>query len=104
MQIDYAQSDFGKTGNWRDPAANTLFGAEELAGNIAYYKAHPANNVDPLRAAIAAYNCGRGNVARAIRNSMDVDSYTAGHDYSHDVMRRFAWFKANGFGGAAQGM
>jgi hypothetical protein len=98
MQVDYAQSDFGKTGNWRDPAANILFGTEELAGNIAFYKAHPSPNVDPIRAATAAYNCGRGNVGRAINNGVDVDSYTTGHDYSRDVLRRYAWFKANGFG------
>jgi Transglycosylase SLT domain len=97
MQVDYAQSDFGKTGNWQDPAANVLFGAEELAGNIQYFKSHPHGDADPLRAAIAAYNCGRGNVNRAITSNVDVDAFTTGHNYSRDVTARAAWFKANGF-------
>lgn len=97
MQVDYAESDFGKTGPWQDPEANVLFGAEELAGNIDYFKSHPHGSADPLQAAIAAYNCGRGNVNRAISNDVDVDAYTTGHDYSRDVTARAAWFKANGF-------
>ena len=97
MQVDYAQSDFGKTGNWQDPEANIMFGADELAGNIAYFKSHPHGSADPLRAAVAAYNCGRGNVNRAITNNVDVDAFTTGHDYSKDVMARAAWFKSNGF-------
>jgi hypothetical protein len=97
MQIDYAQSDFGKTGNWQDPEANIMFGANELAGNIDYFKSHAHGNADPLHAAIAAYNCGRGNVNRAITNHVDVDAFTTGHDYSKDVTARAAWFKSNGF-------
>lgn len=98
MQIDYAQSDFGKTGNWKDPAANIRFGTEELASNISHFKAAPRAGVDPLAAAVAAYNCGRGNVERAIARGINVDSYTTGHDYSKDVLSRAAWFKASGFG------
>jgi hypothetical protein len=97
MQVDYAQSDFGKTGDWQDPEANIMFGADELAGNIGYFKSHAHGNADPLRAAIAAYNCGRGNVNRAITNNVDVDAFTTGHDYSQDVTARAAWFKSNGF-------
>lgn len=37
------------------------------------------------RAIIAAYNCGQGNVAKALRNGYDVDRYTYQHDYSKDV-------------------
>ena len=97
MQVDYAQSDFGKTGNWQDPEANITFGADELAGNIAYFKSHAHGSADPLRAAVAAYNCGRGNVNRAITNNVDVDAFTTGHNYSQDVTARAAWFKSNGF-------
>lgn len=97
MQVDYAQSEFGKTGDWRDPGPNILFGAEELAGNITYYKAHPHVGVDPVAAAAAAYNCGPGNVNKAIAAGKDVDAYTTGHDYSKDVLARAAWFKDHGF-------
>jgi soluble lytic murein transglycosylase-like protein len=97
MQVDYAQSDFGKTGPWMDPTANILFGSNELATNIKHYTASPIPGVDPQRAAVAAYNCGQGNVANAIRDGYDVDHYTTGRDYSTDVLQRAAWFKANGF-------
>jgi soluble lytic murein transglycosylase-like protein len=97
MQVDYAQSDFGKTGNWMDARANILFGADELATNIGHYNANPRDGIDPVRAAVAAYNCGQSNVNRAIEDGFDVDHYTTGHDYSRDVMSRAAWFKAHGF-------
>jgi hypothetical protein len=37
---------------------------------------------------VAAYNCGAGNVAKAVANGDDVDSRTTGHDYSADVRAR----------------
>ena len=97
MQVDYAESDFGKTGPWMDPTANILFGSNELATNVKHYTANPIPGVDPQRAAVAAYNCGQGNVANAIRDGYDVDHYTTGRDYSTDVLERAAWFKSNGF-------
>jgi soluble lytic murein transglycosylase-like protein len=97
MQVDYAESDFGKTGNWMDPAANILFGSNELETNIKHYKANPIDGVDPVRAAVAAYNCGQGGVAKSINEGFDVDHGTAGGDYSTDVLERAAWFKSNGF-------
>ena len=48
-----------------------------------------------LRAALAAYNCGPGNVLKAIRNGLDVDFYTAHHDYSKDVLNRAGFFQLN---------
>ena len=97
MQVDYAESDFGKTGPWMDATQNILFGSNELESNIKHYMANPTNGVDPVRAAVAAYNCGQGNVARAIKDGFDVDHYTTGGDYSADVMGRAAWFKSSGF-------
>jgi soluble lytic murein transglycosylase-like protein len=97
MQVDYAESDFGKTGPWMDPTANILFGSNELATDIKHFTANPIAGVDPVRAAVAAYNCGPGNVTRAISDGYDVDHYTTGGDYSTDVLERAAWFKANGF-------
>ncbi len=37
------------------------------------------------RAVIAAYNCGQGNVSKALTRGLDVDRYTFGGDYSKDV-------------------
>ncbi len=93
MQIDY-QQEFAKSGAWRDPSANIDYGCGELAGNIAFFEKEQ-NGCDPLRAAVAAYNCGRGGVMNALAAGRDVDAATTGHDYSKDVMRRRDWFEAN---------
>jgi hypothetical protein len=37
------------------------------------------------RAVISAYNCGQGNVSKALARGLDVDRYTYGGDYSKDV-------------------
>lgn len=39
-------------------------------------------------AAVAAYNCGPGNVRRALRQGRHVDAFTTGGDYSTDVLAR----------------
>src|SRR5207237_1234718 len=41
-----------------------------------------------LAGGVAAYNCGGGNVQRALREGHGVDHYTAGGDYSADVLGR----------------
>jgi hypothetical protein len=91
LQVDYQQA-FGQTGNWRDPAANILHGAQELANDINFFAHKAFPGVDPKRAGIAAYNCGPGGVEKAIRKGLDVDAFTTGKDYSADVLRRMNWF------------
>lgn len=61
------------------------------------------------RAAVAAYNCGEGNVRKAIKRRLPVDFYTwpssgippdgprPPGDYSQDVFERAAYFEAIGF-------
>jgi hypothetical protein len=39
-------------------------------------------------ATVAAYNCGPGNVFRALQTGQDPDVRTTGRDYSQDVRRR----------------
>jgi hypothetical protein len=41
-----------------------------------------------LAGGVAAYNCGGGNVQRALREGRPVDHYTTGGDYSTDVLAR----------------
>jgi hypothetical protein len=41
---------------------------------------------DFLRAIVASYNCGQGNVNKALKAGADVDRYTFGGDYSKSVM------------------
>lgn len=93
MQIDY-QQEFAKSGAWDDPGKNLMYGSKELASHIAYFTANfDADTVDPLRAGIAAYNCGRANVTAAISDGSDLDTYTTGHDYSSDIIKRKDWFR-----------
>jgi hypothetical protein len=97
LQVDYQQT-FAQTGNWQDPQANILYGCSELANNIAYFsKNSTGQNFDPQRAGIAAYNCGRGNVTKAIKAGYDVDHYTANSNYSQDVITRMKWFQQESF-------
>gem|GEM_PF-3058569 len=93
MQIDYASHPFAQTGDWRDPAANIAYGGDILGQNYDYFRRARYPGVDPLRAAIAAYNCGIGNVEHAIHAGEDVDARTTGRNYSQDVLRRAAMFK-----------
>jgi hypothetical protein len=50
-----------------------------------------------LRGALAAYNCGTGNVLHALRQGFDLDFYTSGRDYSRDVLNRAGFFQAHGW-------
>lgn len=50
-----------------------------------------------VRYAVAAYNCGTGGVAKALKAGLDVDARTTGHDYSRDVIERAKFFTDNGF-------
>ena len=93
LQADY-QQPFAQTGDWRDPAANIDHGCQELSGNIAYFTKLAPAGVDPRRAGIAAYNCGRGGVMRAVNGGFDVDQFTTGKNYSTDVLHRMTWFQS----------
>jgi len=52
-----------------------------------------------LRAAIAGYNCGPGNVLRALGGTpaRDVDYFTAHRNYSADVLNRASFFQLKGW-------
>lgn len=91
MQIDYDAHEFARTGPWRDHHENIRYGCEVLRGNLRQF-------VDTARVqlAIAAYNCGAGNVRRAIKYGRDVDYYTAHRNYSADVLSRAGWFQLYG--------
>ncbi len=93
LQIDYASHPFAQTGDWRDPSANIAYGSDLLGQNLDYFRRANHPGIDPLRAAIAAYNCGVGNVERAIQEGEDVDARTTGRNYSADVIRRAGIYK-----------
>jgi hypothetical protein len=58
-----------------------------LDGNLAFAEMRRVPQDQRLRFAIAAYNCGPGNAMKGLVNG-GVDSRTAGHDYSADVLAR----------------
>lgn len=101
MQIDYAAHEFARTGPWYDAVQNIRYGGQVLADNIRYYtRREDCRNYtheERLRMAIAAYNCGPGNVNKAIKNNRDIDYYTHGRDYSRDVLSRAGWFEMVGW-------
>lgn len=91
MQIDDRWHDFARGDNWRDPEKNILYGCEVLRDNVRTFQTIARSQW--LRAALAAYNCGAGNVRKAITAGRDVDYYTAGRNYSADVLSRAGWYQ-----------
>lgn len=72
---------------------------ELLEQNVAFGNAHGVAAKDLRRFAIASYNAGPGNALLGYHEG-DVDRYTAGGDYSEDVLERRLpvarnWIKRN---------
>ena len=98
MQIDYDSHPFARTGAWREPAANIAQGVAILSSNRDLLRRKTVLTDDALlRASIAAYNSGAGNVLHALRDGRDVDFYTSGRNYSADVLNRAGWFGGHGW-------
>lgn len=98
MQIDFDAHEFARTGNWQDPEENILYGVSVLADSRSFIQRKTSlEGLDLLRAALAAYNCGAGNALSAIRDGRDIDFFTAGRDYSKDVISRAGWFQLQGW-------
>ncbi len=98
MQIDYDAQGFARGDQWQDPRENIRAGCSIL---MSYRDLVQRKTVlvEPAltRAAVASYNCGPGNVLRALRDGRDVDFYTAGRDYSADALNRAGWFQMHGW-------
>lgn len=99
MQIDFDAHEFARTGNWKDPRENILYGAKVLADNRDFFTRRDPGLTGTalLQSAIASYNAGAGNVLKAVRDGRDIDFYTAGRDYSKDVLNRAGWFQIQGW-------
>jgi peptidoglycan hydrolase-like protein with peptidoglycan-binding domain len=98
MQIDFDAFEFARTGNWQDPDANINEGCSVLKSNLDLLgRKTSLTGRDLLQAAVAAYNCGAGNVLKAIGENQDVDSFTAGKNYSADVLNRAGFFQSKGW-------
>lgn len=95
MQIDdRAHPAFIATGKWKDATENIRYGCGVLADNRKFFEGRlSGTSTLLLRATVAAYNAGAGNVKAAINAGRDVDVFTAGGDYSQDVLNRAGWFQ-----------
>jgi len=80
MQIDWHSNEFARSGDWRDPRANILFGCELLAAKIKTFAASGMDADTALKCGVSAYNGMSGP-----------DS-----SYSRDVMARAAWISQQG--------
>lgn len=97
MQIDYDAHEFARTGNWPEPEANILYGCKVLAESRDFMRRKTnLEGRELLQAALAGYNAGPGNALLAIRDGRDIDFYTAGRNYSRDVLNRAGWFQLTG--------
>jgi peptidoglycan hydrolase-like protein with peptidoglycan-binding domain len=98
MQIDFDSHPLAQTGNWQDPQANITEGCKILAQTMAFLKKKTnLQGTELLRAALAGYNAGPGNVLKAIRAGKDFDSVTAHGNYGRDTLNRAGWFQSKGF-------
>jgi hypothetical protein len=106
MQVDYgSQKSWLASHDWTDPLTNVRKGVEILLGKRDYLAAHTELEGDELmRAAVAAYNTGEGNVAKSVANGLDPDSTTAEGNYSRDVFSVAAQLAARflGAGGSSE--
>jgi hypothetical protein len=86
---DRAFPDFCKSGDWKDPLKCCVKAISVLEGNRKYFTAHypELTGTDLQRAIIASYNCGCGNVSKALSTKHDVDYFTFNQDYSKEVLR-----------------
>lgn len=87
-QIDIGSyPEFVKSGDWKDPLKTCIKAVDVLESKRTYITTKmPGLAGDALERAItASYNCGEGNVFKALINHKDVDFYTFNHDYSKAV-------------------
>lgn len=93
MQIDDRSfPDFCNSSQWKDAQANINFGAKVLSGKRNVLSQKGVSEPILTRASVAAYNCGEGNVWKAISQGKDIDIFTAHQNYSSDVMSRTSTF------------
>ena len=99
MQIDFDAHEFARGDGWEDPEKNIAYGARVLHDNMRFFRGRVdgSDTEHIIEMAVAAYNCGPGNVQRALKMNRDIDYYTHGRNYSKDVLDRAGWFKLNGW-------
>lgn len=91
-QIDVGSyPDFITSGKWKDPAQTAKKAVAVLEEKSRYLESkgwkQKLTEKEFERAVTAAYNCGQGNVHKALSQGLDVDRYTFNRDYSAEVFR-----------------
>jgi hypothetical protein len=91
-QIDTGSfPEFINSGKWADPLETAKMAASVLEGKKKYLQHQgwheKLSDTSWARAITAAYNCGEGNVNKALARNLDVDTYTFAKDYSKEVFR-----------------
>jgi Putative peptidoglycan binding domain len=98
MKVDYDAHEFARSGPWHEPDANVRYACSVLVGFRPVLRRQTVlHGAALLRAMLAAYNCGLDNVLRATRHGLDLDFYTAGRDYSRELLDRAGFFEAHGW-------
>ena len=94
MQIDFDAHAFARSEEWRNPGKNIHYACGVLRDALTLLsRKTQLKDRDLLRSAVAAYNCGAGRVLQALTSNRDVDYFTFGRNYSHDVLNRAGWFQ-----------
>lgn len=91
-QIDVGSyPEFTNSGKWKDPKETAKMAVKVLEEKRRFLESkgwkERLSAVDFERAITAAYNCGQGNVHKALTQGLDVDRYTYNKDYSSEVFR-----------------
>ncbi|MDP9230377.1 MAG: peptidoglycan-binding protein [Bacteroidota bacterium] len=91
-QIDIGSfPDFVSSGKWTNALETAVMAVNVLNGKKNFLKKkgweEKLSIVMWQRAITAAYNCGEGNVNKALSNNLDVDNFTFSKDYSKEVFR-----------------
>jgi hypothetical protein len=98
MRIDYDLHEFARSGDWQSPDANIRYACEVLCEARTQLRRRTVlHGRALLRGALAACNCGIGNVMRAVQHGLDLDFYTAGRNYAAEVLDRAGFFEAHGW-------
>ena len=96
LQIDWDAHEFARTGNWQDPQANIEFGVGVLAAARDGVRGK-IGAIDLLAATCLAYNAGVSGALRSIA-ATGAEAATAPSSYPFRVLKRAAFYRANGFG------
>lgn len=91
-QIDVGSyPQFTNSEKWKDPVLTAKMAVSVLEEKRKYLENRGWKNkmsaTDFERAITAAYNCGQGNVDKALSRGMDVDAFTFQKDYSAEIFR-----------------